>query len=220
MNKIVQRKLAPSSLEIMENTEARKINVVRECVGFTHLSKNPFQVKGKLQHLEIDDTTKEKESLRLDPKARESLDIEKEKTTVSCLPSDSNNSNFTQTSKDMKKKTILYISQYSEEMIRDFGGLAELKKLICLSKCRVPHVKLPLTKHKTLVLDLDETLIHTVFMEDGHCSGTIDGIPLTIGDSPTFSAKVRVKIRPYAKEFLASLSVFYDIIVLLIYILP
>lgn len=60
---------------------------------------------------------------------------------------------------------------------------------------------------KTLVLDLDETLVHSSFSPPPYCDIVI---PLQINDTVS---NVYVCVRPGVQEFLRSLSCMYEIVV-------
>lgn len=106
---------------------------------------------------------------------------------------------------EIKEANLMYLSK---ELESDFKILQTLK-LPTEKEIKAREVKLPFndkTTNKTLVLDLDETLIHAISMSNYSATDTLNDRTRTI----------KVIIRPYAIEFLKELSKLYEIVVLYI----
>lgn len=64
------------------------------------------------------------------------------------------------------------------------------------------------SKQKTLILDLDETLIH--------CNESLDAMGdriITIIDHNNVRINASINIRPYAAEFIKEVSKFYEVVI-------
>ena len=100
----------------------------------------------------------------------------------------------------------------TEEIERNFDGIKSFLPTQA-SELADLEMYLPRTSKKTLVLDLDETLVH-VLLTVPVCDANNSDIHLIYPPDPhDDSAGVPLVVRPFAKQLVQDLSKFYDIIV-------
>lgn len=87
------------------------------------------------------------------------------------------------------------------------GSPLTVKSISCDNNCTDNETKKETEKEFTLVLDLDETLIHS---ELERTSFLEEEIIVKIGNS---IEKYYVKIRPFARDFLKNLSQFFELVI-------
>ena len=112
-----------------------------------------------------------------------------------------------------------YIKDLNKELEANFGLILEtMPALPCeVEDLKVPLPPLPSPTMKTLVLDLDETIIHTVdpsefkSVIEGAGDSNLTFTKLHAGDGS--KVDIAFRVRPYLKEFLETLSPYYEIIV-------
>ncbi len=108
-----------------------------------------------------------------------------------------------------------YLTELTPNLERNFELLTEV--LFALPRELPPVlVSLKPTTKKTLVLDLDDTLVHVLgsSMGDiGESSAFPHAMSTTLQYDPETRLTIHFLLRPYAREMLSALCKFYDIIV-------
>lgn len=113
---------------------------------------------------------------------------------------------------------------YHEYFIQNtkFLAVMNLKKIIKPPESEIEHLKVyfpPRTsdsdkqpsKKRTLILDLDETLIHCFTPEEFDISPHVPDLNLQITGPEDSSSTISISIRPYAYEFLDEMSKLFEI---------
>jgi TFIIF-interacting CTD phosphatase-like protein len=126
----------------------------------------------------------------------------------------------TEDEKTKKIKGVLYSIPFSKEVEFNFEHLRNLPFVfsdeILNNKTAIP-IPLDGTNKKTLFLDLDETLIHTIDPNYNYSSIGITHKKIQIltflASATKLSLSLKIVIRPYAVKFLEELSDLYEIIV-------
>lgn len=85
-----------------------------------------------------------------------------------------------------------------------FGSMNEIKSAFCLRKQSSDEKP---NKEFTLVLDLDETLIHS---DSTRSSASDEEIIVKIGNT---IEKYYIKLRPYVREFLAKMGELFELVI-------
>ena len=108
------------------------------------------------------------------------------------------------------KKKIIFDKNQKTQNKRKSNSSSPLK--IPIKPIKKQNIKTQKTKQKLLVVDLDETLVHTSFdyIENPNLIITID---LEDENNQINKCNLYINIRPGAKEFIEELSYYYEIII-------
>ncbi len=112
-------------------------------------------------------------------------------------------------------ETLPYQSEMTDEIEFNFNSIKSMPEPTERSNSFPSKVSLLPTTKKTLVLDLDETLVHTLWVTPPTVQSNyraIEFCPKT--DDESDPVIIYVAVRPFAKEMLRELSRLFDIIVL------
>ncbi len=111
--------------------------------------------------------------------------------------------------------TVPYQVAMTVEIEHNFDSIRSMFQTETADTVEPLWVELPPTSKKTLVLDLDETLIHAACAPPVSQLHNYRAVEFSsINDSITDPVTIYVTVRPHAKEILKELSDLYDIIVL------
>lgn len=197
----------------------------------SHASHNPFSVKPQKQ--QSSSHPSQKETMKVP--SHQFFTEEDEKTDVceafgtknliiqtrqSTSTTDSEDAEAISPMKEEAKKdpisiptSIPYQRSITQEIEHSFTLLKNIH-LASIREIALKQVNLPKTLKKTLVLDLDETLVHT--MDKGNCypHKISNSDKIYISNENGETEEYQVLIRPHAKEFIQKLAGVYDIIVI------
>ena len=121
-----------------------------------------------------------------------------------------------------KKEELNYVVKLTKEVEYNFTNLGNIKEVttneIMKKSVLIPELKDKRLSNKTLLLDLDETLLHTM---DPKLNYDVINVDQKYINSTSYldeylvkEVNIKVILRPYVREFLSEIGKYYELIVI------
>ena len=122
--------------------------------------------------------------------------------------------NFLHTRKYLSPKLTAFETAYLDDS-KDQFRLAQEIGAVSVELDKIPKQNIKRTKKYMLVLDIDETLVHSEVLPDGRIPKEVAGKPfdkvLKFSNKDKTEDTFGVRFRPYLMEFIQRMSKFYDL---------